>query len=75
MMTPRFPAGSLPARIHLPRAIGLGLGGIAVGAALWQRGVTSPWLWAALVFNGLLWPHLGQPASDGWFYQASTATC
>ncbi|HJV71348.1 sensor domain-containing diguanylate cyclase [Ideonella sp.] len=58
-MTPRpSTRSSLPRRIHLPRTIGLGLGGIAVGAALRQHGAASAWVWSALAFDGLLWPHL-----------------
>jgi diguanylate cyclase (GGDEF)-like protein len=48
---------SLARRLHLPRTVGLGLGGVCVGAALLQHGAL-PWLWALLAFNGLLWPHL-----------------
>lgn len=39
------------------RALGLGLGGVCVGAVLWENGA-APALWVLLVFNALLWPHL-----------------
>jgi diguanylate cyclase len=48
----------LPRRIYGPRAAGVGLGALAVGAALMQSGATPSWLWILLAINGLLWPHI-----------------
>jgi len=48
---------SFAKRIYLPRCIGLGIGFFCVAAALWDMGL-SPWVWALLLFNGYLWPHL-----------------
>ncbi|MDR3417442.1 MAG: diguanylate cyclase [Nevskia sp.] len=44
-------------RIHLLRALGLGLGFVSIASVLYQNGA-HPLVWAALVFNGLVWPHL-----------------
>jgi diguanylate cyclase len=44
-------------RLYPPRIVGLFLGCFCIGVVLWQDGA-HPALWAALVFNGLLWPHL-----------------
>ncbi len=44
-------------RMYRMRALGLGLGGICVAAVLWEHGA-SPTLWALLVANAVLWPHL-----------------
>lgn len=52
------PGRGLPRRVYGPRAAGVGLGALAVGAALIQRGDTPTWLWVLLAINGLLWPHL-----------------
>lgn len=41
-----------------PRTLGLGLGGLCVGVAIWEAGQTSPWVWALLAFNALAWPQL-----------------
>ena len=48
---------SFAKRIYLPRGIGLGIGFFCVAFALWPLR-PAPWLWALLVFNGFLWPHL-----------------
>jgi diguanylate cyclase (GGDEF)-like protein len=53
------PPGHLARRIHLPRCIGLGLGGISVGGALLQA-QAAQWMWLALAFNALVWPHLAR---------------
>lgn len=47
----------LARRAWLPRTIGLGLGGLCVGAALLQHGA-PPWLWGLLACNALLWSHV-----------------
>lgn len=44
-------------RIRVLRSLGLGLGGVCVGATLWEQGA-HPLLWSALTVNGLAWPHL-----------------
>lgn len=48
---------SFAKRIYLPRGIGLGIGFFCVAAGIWPL-YSSPWLWALLVCNGFLWPHL-----------------
>ena len=54
-------------RMHLPRTIGLALGGVAIGTVLWTRGA-HPLAWAALFVTALLWPHaayaLGRRGAD-----------
>jgi len=42
-------------RIYQMRTLGLGVGFFAVAGVLHEQGA-SPWLWAALVCNGFLWP-------------------
>ena len=44
-------------RMRWPRSIGLGLGGVAVGGALWQVDAAAPWWWV-LALNALVWPQL-----------------
>lgn len=48
---------SFAKRIYAPRAVGLGLGFFCVAPVLWQMSA-PPWLWALLLFNGYLWPHV-----------------
>lgn len=54
-------------RMHLPRSIGLALGGIAIGTVLWTHDA-HPLAWAALALSALLWPHfaywLGRRSRD-----------
>ncbi|MGC5701311.1 diguanylate cyclase [Pseudomonas sp. NFXW11] len=62
---------SFARRIYRPRIIGLGIGGISVLAALYP--LPQPdWIWALLLFNGLLWPHLAYQLStrSAFPYQA-----
>jgi diguanylate cyclase (GGDEF)-like protein len=47
----------LPRRIHAPRAIGVVLGALCVGAALIQHG-TPTWTWLAVAMQVLAWPHV-----------------
>jgi len=47
----------LPRRIHAPRAIGVVLGALCVGAALIQHG-TPTWTWLAVAMQVIAWPHL-----------------
>ena len=48
---------TLPKRVYAPRVVGMLLSVVCVGGAL--LGVqSSPWLWAAMLFNALVWPHL-----------------
>ena len=51
------PGLGLVQRVYGPRVLGLGLGGLAVGAALHQRDGPVT-LWPLLLFHALLWPHL-----------------
>ena len=44
-------------RMHLPRSLGLALGGVAIGTVLWTRGA-HPLAWAALAASALVWPHV-----------------
>ncbi|MDI2591499.1 diguanylate cyclase [Pseudomonas sp. N3-W] len=48
---------SFARRIYLPRTIGLGIGSLSVGAALYTLNMPA-WIWAFLLFNGFIWPHL-----------------
>ncbi|WIE49103.1 diguanylate cyclase [Pseudomonas sp. GM17] len=48
---------SFAKRIYLPRVVGMGIGCVSVFAGLYP--VQQPsWVWALLLFNGFLWPHL-----------------
>src|SRR5471030_786387 len=53
---------SFARRIYMPRIIGLGIGSISVGAALYPLNLPG-WVWAFLLFNGTLWPHLAYQLS------------
>lgn len=53
---------SFARRIYWPRIIGLGIGGISVLAALAPLALPD-WIWALLLFNGLIWPHLAYQLS------------
>ncbi|HTO46522.1 MAG TPA: diguanylate cyclase [Burkholderiales bacterium] len=46
-------------RMHGPRTLGLGLGFFCVASVLYQHGA-NPVTWAALAFNGFLWPHVAR---------------
>lgn len=50
-------SGSFAKRIYIPRVIGSAIGFWAIAAALapLQR---PDWLWALLIFNGYVWPHV-----------------
>jgi len=50
----------LAQRMYLPRVFGLALGAICIGGGLWQQGA-HPAVWAALILNALVWPHLAYP--------------
>lgn len=43
--------------MYLPRALGSGIGFWTVAAALFTL-PTPAWVWALLVFQGFIWPHL-----------------
>ena len=47
-------------RMYLPRTLGLALGAVCIGGALWQQGA-PPLVWAALMVNTLVWPHIAYP--------------
>ncbi len=53
----------LPRRIRAPRAIGMVLGALCVGAALVQHG-TPLWAWIAVALQVLAWPHLAYRLSS-----------
>ncbi|WP_095145322.1 MULTISPECIES: diguanylate cyclase [unclassified Pseudomonas] len=48
---------SFAKRIYKPRIIGLSIGALSVAAALYPLPVPA-WVWAALLFNAVVWPHL-----------------
>ncbi|MDR3397818.1 MAG: diguanylate cyclase [Pandoraea sp.] len=46
-------------RIYRLRAIGLGIGFLCVAGVFYRQEPSAPlWLWALLIVNGFLWPHL-----------------
>lgn len=51
-------------RVHRLRAIGLGLGAMAVASVLYQNQAHLA-LWGLLLCNGLLWPHLARRLANG----------
>ncbi|CAM3545469.1 diguanylate cyclase [Yersinia entomophaga] len=53
---------SFARRIYLPRIFGLGIGMLCVLSVLITR-QTPLWMWALLVINGLIWPHLAYQLS------------
>ncbi|WP_439878345.1 diguanylate cyclase [Pseudomonas prosekii] len=48
---------SLAKRLYTSRTLGLALGLLCVSAAMYPLD-PAPWVWALMLFNGLLWPHL-----------------
>ncbi len=44
-------------RIYAPRTIGMGIGLLGVYGGMLPLD-PAPWVWIAMFFNGLLWPHL-----------------
>ena len=44
-------------RMYLPRIVGLAMGALCIGGALWQQ-EAPPLAWAALFLNTFAWPHL-----------------
>src|SRR5262245_14015329 len=57
----------LARRMYPPRAVGLALGGVAIGGVLWSHGA-GPLVWAALVLSSIIGPHvayqLARPSAD-----------
>lgn len=49
---------SLARRLYTSRMLGLALGLLCVAAAMYPLD-PAPWVWVFMIFNGLLWPHLG----------------
>ena len=47
----------LPWLTYRYRLLGMGLGGLCMGAVLYENGASPP-VWALLAFTALLWPHL-----------------
>ncbi|VVE86512.1 diguanylate cyclase [Pandoraea bronchicola] len=46
-------------RIYRLRTIGLGIGFLCVAGVFYRHEPSAPlWLWALLIFNGFVWPHL-----------------
>ena len=62
MENPRGKGLSFARRIYLPRVIGLGIGFFSVAAALYPLNMPA-WIWALLLFNGFVWPHLAYQVS------------
>ncbi|MCS3838265.1 diguanylate cyclase [Pseudomonas sp. JAI111] len=48
---------SLARRLYTSRTLGLVLGLLCVGAAMYPLD-PAPWVWGLMVFNGVLWPHV-----------------
>ncbi|VVN31362.1 putative diguanylate cyclase DgcC [Pseudomonas fluorescens] len=48
---------SLTRRLYASRTLGLTLGLICVGAAMYPLD-PAPWVWGLMLFNGVLWPHV-----------------
>ena len=48
---------SLARRLYASRTLGLALGLLCVGAAMYPLD-PAPWVWALMFFNGILWPHV-----------------
>jgi len=53
----------LPRRLRAPRAIGVVLGALCVGAALLQHG-TPAWAWLAMALQVAAWPHIAYALSS-----------
>jgi len=47
-------------RMYFLRALGLVLGAVCIGGALWSQGARTLG-WAALLANALVWPHIAYP--------------
>lgn len=54
---------SFARRIYLPRAVGLCIGSFSVAAALAPMNLPS-WIWALLVLNAYIWPHIAYQLSS-----------
>jgi len=62
--TPETAAGDrFVARVYRLRALGLGLGALAVGSVLYQNSA-APLLWVLLICNGFLWPQLARALAN-----------
>ncbi|MGF6109050.1 diguanylate cyclase [Pseudomonas sp. ADAK2] len=48
---------SLARRLYTSRTLGLALGLLCVSAAMYPLN-PAPWVWAVMLFNGIIWPHL-----------------
>lgn len=48
---------SLTKRLYASRSLGLAAGLLCVAAAMYPLD-PAPWVWAMMLFNGLLWPHV-----------------
>jgi diguanylate cyclase (GGDEF)-like protein len=59
----RLEGAGLPRRFRAPRAIGLVLGAISLGAALLQHGAPA-WAWLAMALQVLAWPHVAYALSS-----------
>jgi diguanylate cyclase len=51
-------------RMYVPRTVGIALGALCVGGGLWQEGAPT-WVWALLLANAFLWPHLAYLLARG----------
>ncbi|MBT9597697.1 MAG: diguanylate cyclase [Vitreoscilla sp.] len=59
-MNARPPGGGQQREADLARTIGLALGGIAIGAALFQHGINSVWWLGLLALHMLVWPQIAR---------------
>jgi diguanylate cyclase len=48
---------SLARRLYTSRTLGLALGLLCVGVAMYPLD-PAPWVWGLMIFNGVLWPHV-----------------
>jgi diguanylate cyclase len=59
----------LARRMYLPRLLGVSLSAVCIGGGLWEVGAPA-WVWALLVLNALVWPHIAclisRRARDPW---------
>lgn len=53
---------SFARRIYIPRIIGLSIGSVSVAAAIYPLNLAI-WVWALLLFNGFVWPHVAYQLS------------
>ncbi len=55
----RTPASRFVVRMHRMRMLGTALSSLPIASVLWERGTASG-VWALLIANALLWPHVAR---------------